>query len=42
MRRARIFEKTDERILGNGDFVEEVLSEAREHLEKRYRLVVEV
>ena len=40
-RRARIFEKSDERILGDGDFVEEVLSAAQEHMEKRYRLVAE-
>jgi len=41
MRRARIYEKSDERILGDGDFVEEVLSAAREHMEKRYRLAAE-
>ncbi len=40
-RRARIFEKSDERILGDGDFVEEVLSASQEHMEKRYRLVAE-
>ena len=40
-RRARIFEKSDERILGDGDFVEEVLSAAQEHMEKSYRLVAE-
>ena len=40
-RRARIFEKSDERILGDGDFVEEVLSAAREHMERRYRWVTE-
>ena len=40
-RRARIFEKSDERILGDGDFVEEVLSVSQEHMEKRYRLVGE-
>jgi hypothetical protein len=40
-RRARIFEKSDERILGDGDFVEEVLSVSQEHMEKRYRLVAE-
>ena len=40
-RRARIFEKSDERILGDGDFVEEVLSAAQEHMEKRYRLAAE-
>jgi putative transposase len=30
--------KSDERILGDGDFVEEVLQQAQEHLESRYRL----
>jgi REP element-mobilizing transposase RayT len=38
MRRARIFEKSDERILGDGDFVEQVLSAAEEQMEKRYSL----
>ena len=32
--------KSDERILGDGNFVEEVLQQAREHLESRYRLSV--
>jgi putative transposase len=30
--------KSDERILGDGDFVEEILQQAREHLEGRYGL----
>ena len=30
---------TDERILGDGDFVEDVLSAAQEQMEKSYRLV---
>ena len=30
---------TDERILGDGDFVENVLSAAQEQMEKSYRLV---
>jgi hypothetical protein len=38
-RRARIFEKSDERILGDGDFVEKVLSVSHEQMEKRYKLV---
>jgi putative transposase len=38
-RRARIFEKSDERILGDGDFVEKVLSASREQMEKRHTLV---
>ncbi len=38
-RRAKIFDKSDERILGNGDFVEKVLSESQEQMEQKYRLV---
>jgi len=38
MRRAKIFEKADERILGDGDFVQEVLAGAEEKLKRRYRL----
>jgi putative transposase len=38
MRRAKMFEKSDERILGDGDFVEQVLSAAGEQMEKGYRL----
>ena len=30
MRRANIYEKTDERILGDGDFVQKVLEKAEE------------
>jgi REP element-mobilizing transposase RayT len=37
-RKAKVFEKSDERILGDGDFVEEVLVAAQEQMEKRYRL----
>jgi REP element-mobilizing transposase RayT len=33
--------KGDERILGDGPFVESVLSEAQEHLERKYRLEAE-
>jgi putative transposase len=33
MRRAKIFQKSDERILGDGDFVEEVLSASQECME---------
>ncbi|MEJ2155066.1 MAG: transposase [Desulfobacteraceae bacterium] len=36
MRKAGLFQKSDERILGDGDFVETVLSEARDALENRY------
>jgi putative transposase len=38
MRRAKIYEKADERILGDGDFVQEVLARAEEKLERRYAL----
>jgi len=38
MRRAKLFEKADERILGDGDFVEEVLAKAEEELSRRYFL----
>jgi len=37
-RKAKLFEKSDERILGDGDFVEEVLVAAQEQMKKRYRL----
>ena len=38
LRRAKYFFKSDERILGDSDFVEEVLRGARERLEQRYAL----
>jgi hypothetical protein len=38
MRRARIFQKSDERILGNGDFVEEVPAISQECMERKYHL----
>ncbi len=34
MRKAKMFEKSDERILGDGDFVEQVLSQANEQMER--------
>jgi putative transposase len=40
-RKAKVFEKSDERILGDGDFVEEVLSAAQEEMDNRYRLAAE-
>ena len=40
-RRFGEYQKGDERILGDGDFVDEVLSQAEEHLEERYRLQAE-
>ena len=38
LRKEGIFEKSDERILGDGSFVEEVLEAAREQMERRTRL----
>ena len=40
-RKAKVFEKSDERILGDGDFVEEVLAAAQEEMDKRYRLAAQ-
>ena len=37
-RKAKLFEKSDERILGNGDFVETVLAESNEQLKRKYQL----
>jgi hypothetical protein len=36
MRRAKIFEKADERILGDGDFVQNVLAAAEENMKRCY------
>ena len=41
MRRMKIHIKGDERILGDSDFVEKVLSQASEQMERRYRLKAE-
>ena len=41
LRRSGEYQKGDERILGDGDFVDEVLSQAEEHFEQKYRLQVE-
>ena len=38
LRRAKAYMKGDERILGDGDFVNEVLAQAQEDYEQRYRL----
>ena len=38
LRAAKVFEKGDERILGNGDFVESVLRAANEQMERKYDL----
>jgi putative transposase len=40
-RRAGDYQKGDERILGDGDFVNEVLVTAQERMENKYRLVAE-
>ncbi len=39
MRKAKMFEKPDERILGDGDFVDQVLSVAEEQMEQRNLLI---
>ena len=39
MSKARIFQKSDERVLGSGDFVEQVLSAAQEQMERKYALI---
>ncbi len=39
MRKAKMFEKSDERILGDGDFVTQVLSVAEEQMEQRNLLI---
>ena len=38
LRKAGVFQKGDERILGDGEFVEKVLSQAEEAFERKYRL----
>ncbi|MBU1054703.1 MAG: transposase [Proteobacteria bacterium] len=38
MRKAKLFEKSDERILGNGEFVETVLAESNEQMKRKYHL----
>jgi chromosomal replication initiation ATPase DnaA len=38
LRKAGALQKGDERILGDGEFVEEVLSQAKEAFEKKYSL----
>jgi hypothetical protein len=40
-RKAGIFEKSDERILGDGDFVNQVLLTAKEEIEKKYKLAAQ-
>jgi len=40
-RKAKVFEKSDERILGDGDFVEEVLEADQEQMGKRHRLAAD-
>ncbi len=38
LRAAKVFEKSDERILGDGDFVESVLVAVNEAMERKYDL----
>jgi len=40
-RKAKLFQKSDERILGDGDFVEGVLSVSQEHMERKYHLLAQ-
>jgi putative transposase len=39
MRKAKIFQKSDERILGDGEFVDQVLIAAQEKMEKKHALI---
>ena len=41
LRKARAYKKGDERILGSSTFVEQVLSQANEQMEQKYRLAAE-
>jgi hypothetical protein len=41
LRRSGAYQKGDERILGDGDFVSEVLSQADEQFQQKYRLQAE-
>ena len=41
LRKAGAYQKGDERILGGSTFVEEVLSQANEQMEQKYRLAAE-
>ncbi len=41
MRRAKEFEKSDERILGDGDFVERVLAVSQETKERKYEFLAQ-
>ena len=38
MRASKVFQKADERLLGDGDFVERVLAEAQDQLKRKYAL----
>jgi len=41
MRKAKMFQKSDERILGDGDFVEQVLTATQEQMERKYTLMAQ-
>jgi hypothetical protein len=41
LRKAKLFQKSDERVLGDSDFVEKVLALANEKMERRWRLKAE-
>jgi len=36
LRKAKSYQKGDKRILGNGEFVEQVLASAEENLKRKY------
>ena len=38
MRAVKVFQKADERILGDGEFVERVLAEAEDQLKRKHAL----
>jgi REP element-mobilizing transposase RayT len=41
MRRAKVYQKADERILGDGEFVQGVLETAKEKMERKYAMLVQ-
>ncbi len=41
MRQQKLFQKSDERILGDGDFVRDVLAHAEEQMDHKYRLTAQ-
>ena len=41
MRKAKVYQKADERILGDGEFVQGVLETAKEKMERKYALLAQ-